>query len=96
MAKKRELSSGERAIIFNRRTSGETLASIAKDFGITPEGVRDICTRLKDREDAENLPRSGRPRKTSAQDDRRILIEIKKILRYPLNKSKKTYNWILV
>lgn len=51
---------------------------IAKDYGITAGGVRNVYNRLKTREDAENLPRTGRPRKTSKRDDRKILMEIQK------------------
>ena len=77
MPKVRELSAESRCQIFNRRTSGETLTSIARDFGISPEGVRNICKRLERRENAENLPRCGRPRSTSAKEDRQILREVK-------------------
>ena len=78
MPKSRELTAESRIMIFNRRQAGETLISIAKDYGMSPEGVRNICNRLKKRGDAENLPRTGRPRKTTIREDRPILKEVKK------------------
>lgn len=77
MVKKREMTASERATIYNRRKSGETLSSIGKDYDLSPEGVRNISKRLDARGSAENLPRSGRKRKTQSRDDRKILKEVK-------------------
>ena len=77
-AKRRELTSGERVVVFNLRNQGETLKSIAKKFGISIEGVRKIIKKLTDTKNAENEPGRGRKRKTSTVDERWIVIEAKK------------------
>ena len=78
MPKNRELTPPERADVYNRRKAGQSLISIAKVYSITAEGVRKIVKRLDQRENAENLPRCGRPRLTTAATDRRILAEVRK------------------
>lgn len=78
MVKIRELTPSERVAIYNRREGNEKLVDIAKDYSISPEGVRKIHKRLKERGNAENVKRSGRKRLTTARQDRQILIEVKK------------------
>lgn len=92
MVKKRELTPEERVIVYNRRKSGEKLKDIGNSFEITAEGVRDIVSRLGKRGEAENLPRSGWPRKTSATDDWKLLIEVKKIQKLLRSNFKKILN----
>ncbi|KAK2578444.1 hypothetical protein KPH14_001061 [Odynerus spinipes] len=72
MPKIRELTPSERSQIFNRRMRGDTLRKIAVDFNISAEGVRKLANRLERNGTAENLPKSGRPRKTTIRQDRII------------------------
>ena len=92
MVKKREMTVTERAIIYNRRKSGETLSSIAEDYDLSPEGVRDIFRRLEERGVAENMTRSGRKRKTQPRDDRQILKEVQKNCKVSAREIKDTLN----
>ncbi|CAK9829697.1 Transposable element Tc1 transposase [Anthophora retusa] len=78
MPKIRELTPAERSQIFNRRLKGETLRKIASDFNVSAECVRKVVNRLETNGTAENLPRSGRPRKTTVRQDRMILREVHK------------------
>jgi len=48
-------------------------AKIREELGIPRRTVSSFIQRLKTRENQENLPRPGRPRKTSKSDDRYLV-----------------------
>ncbi|KAK1120177.1 hypothetical protein K0M31_012548 [Melipona bicolor] len=74
MPKIRELTPAKRSQIFNRRLKGKTLRKIASDFNISAECVRKVVNRLETNDSAENLPRSGRPRKTTVRRQNRMIL----------------------
>lgn len=58
--------------------SGLSYAKISKKFEIPKTSVYDIVKRHESRGTVTNVESSGRPKKTSAADDRKIVIEAKK------------------
>ncbi|XP_076640676.1 uncharacterized protein LOC143352232 isoform X1 [Halictus rubicundus] len=78
MPKTRELQVFERIQIYTRRMDGKSLQQIAVEFGISEEGVRKICAKLKNTGKPENIITTGRKGKTSARQDRQIVKEGKK------------------
>uniref|UniRef100_T2MK53 Neuroblastoma-amplified sequence n=1 Tax=Hydra vulgaris TaxID=6087 RepID=T2MK53_HYDVU len=55
------------------KEEGKSLREVAKIFGLSVESVRMIVKQMNQQKMAENLIRSGRPRKTTARDDRLIV-----------------------
>ncbi|KAK9736930.1 hypothetical protein QE152_g11164 [Popillia japonica] len=55
---------------------GETYSSIVADYNITVPGVQKIINKIQQTRTVPNSRRTGRPRKTTARDDRRILLNI--------------------
>lgn len=78
MRKGRELTASESSQIFNRRIKVDTLGKIASDFNICAEGVRKIVNCLERNGTAENVPKSGRPRRATIRQDRTIIREVLK------------------
>jgi transposase len=74
MANREELTDYEKGQIEGRSHS-ETHTKIGKELDIPRRTVANFLQRLATRENKENLPRSGRPRKTSKSDDRYLAYE---------------------
>jgi len=55
------------------RSQSKTHTKIGKELNIPRRTVSNFLQRLAERENIENLPRSGRPRKTSKSDDRYLV-----------------------
>lgn len=66
-----------RQLCVEKRKDGETFASIGRQLGIGESTVRSIVAREAKNGNVVSLPRSGRPKKTSARVDRMLLVKIK-------------------
>ena len=60
----------ERAI--GMLNGGTSQIEVARQFGVTDRTIRYLQTRLRETGSSNDRPRSGRPRVTSAADDRYI------------------------
>ena len=56
---------------------GKSLQQIAREFGISNEGVGKMCQKLQETGKPENSARSARKRKTTARGDRLIAKQVK-------------------
>ena len=70
------LSPDDRRSIYNRHLNGQTMQSLANEYGITKSGVSYIIKRIKLYGSSENRPKNGRPRNTSRHTDLNILRKI--------------------
>jgi len=77
MPKTRELSVFERMQVYDMRKNGKTLRQIAEIYHISPEGVNKIIKRITTSGSPENTARTGRNRKTTTYEDRKILKEVR-------------------
>ena len=72
MAKLRELTNEERRQIVALRDEGIPVGRVAMRFRCCRQTVSRICRRHRNTGDANKLHRSGRPKKTTAREDRRL------------------------
>lgn len=78
MAKKTEIPTAIRSEIVEARVQGATFSILASKFKIGKETAREIVLKAKKTGSVENLPRSGRPKKTTTREDNTIVREVKK------------------
>ena len=57
--------------------AGVSANQIAKEFGLSYAGAKNICAKLKSSGDCHRMPCSGRKRKTSERTDRFIVRQSK-------------------
>ncbi len=65
-------------IIIKSHLKGKSYKTIADDLHMSESSVGKIVRRYKERGTIDNIKQSGRPRKTTPRDDRKIIIEAKK------------------
>ncbi|ODQ63792.1 hypothetical protein NADFUDRAFT_4375, partial [Nadsonia fulvescens var. elongata DSM 6958] len=70
---RRELTDSDKARIASLAATGVSYGQITAELNIPRSTVRDFLRRVNDRGHYENKPRSGRPRKTTAQIDDLII-----------------------
>jgi len=75
---------GQKAVIQDRRNSGQSSTEIAHGTGIRLSTITGFLSRVKKRGFDENLSRSGRPRKTTNREDRRVIRKALGQTRIPL------------
>ena len=73
MAERYHLNPGLRGEIVGMRKAGMSISSIARNVGVTRKTVRLWISREEERGNVDNLPRNGRPRKTTEAEDERIM-----------------------
>lgn len=73
MARNAQISLAKRSQIEILRKTGKSMMQIAKIVGVSKNGVATTLKRLDETKSNDDRKRSGRPRKTSAVDDRHIL-----------------------
>lgn len=72
---RRELSEFDKGRIVGLADCGKNLAEISKQLDIPRSTVRDFIKRSKERGHYENVPRPGRPRKTTEEIDK-LIVEV--------------------
>jgi transposase len=96
----KELSPYQRAIIIGRAQAGQKPSQIGKELNIPRDTVKYTLQKDPIRNEAQSIPRSGRPRKLSLRDERAILRILRKnpkitwrelLKESNLNVSKSTY-----
>lgn len=70
---RRRKSEGERWRIIGAHENGQSMASIAQHYGITKGEVSRLVNKHNQTGSVKDRARSGRPRKTDAREDRRII-----------------------
>lgn len=78
MARKAQISLTKRSQIEILRKAGKSMGQIAQIVGVSKNGVATTLKRLDETKSNNDRKRSGRPKKTSAADDRHILLLSKK------------------
>ncbi|XGW04344.1 hypothetical protein V3C99_015479, partial [Haemonchus contortus] len=73
MVKKAETSEATRKTIVDMKEAGMRGATIARILKIPARTVSSILARFRERNTVSNAPRTGRPRSTSARQDKRIV-----------------------
>ena len=66
------LSPEKRALIVGYRLSGKTVRDTALRFQVSKRTVSKLVKKFRDTDSVANLPRSGRPRKTTAAQDNEL------------------------
>ena len=74
---RKELSIEERNIIINNHKMGKSYSQIAVIIGKSKSTMQKIINRFKNEKRIENKPRSGRPLKLNATEERKIVALIK-------------------
>ena len=69
MAHQHEISLVDRGIILGQLRSGRRQTDIALNMGVSQSAVSRIKSKFANHNTVQNLPRSGRPRVTSARED---------------------------
>jgi len=70
---RKELTVEQKNVVINMHKEHFSQRKIANILGVTQACICKVLKRVKDRNDVENLPRSGRPSKTDTRGDRRIV-----------------------
>lgn len=78
MPKIKEISLDLRQLIVDDHKNGLSYNKIAKKYKKSKATIQTVIRKFKNHQTIENMPRTGRPRKTSLRDDNRIIKEIKK------------------
>ena len=73
MVKTKELLIKERELIVRLWKDGKSEREISKTLGYAKSTIHNTISRFETRKKHENLPRSGRPRKTTARIDKTIV-----------------------
>jgi transposase len=68
-----KLTEGQKAVIQDRHNAGQKLREIEHGTGIRRSTIKSFLARVKKRGSDEDLPRAGRPRKTTIRADRRVI-----------------------
>lgn len=76
--KTRELSIGEKEAIVKLREDGKSIRAIAKELSIASTTIWNVLKKKETTGVLSNRHRTGRPRKTTAADDRNIVRAVKK------------------
>src|ERR1700722_9224102 len=66
------LSEGDRGRAVGMREMGASFREIASKLGCSPSSVHAIMKKWGKKGDVKDLPKSGRPRKTTSREDRHI------------------------
>lgn len=74
MARKKQLSKEKRVAIITLRTEGQSVRKIGKTLKVSPSAVAKTIKRYKETGSHEDRPRKGRPRVTSAAEDKFIRV----------------------
>jgi len=74
----RALSESQKSIILHMRSNGLTLMNIANEMKLKYDQVRVLCKKFEAGESLERKKKSGRPRKTTDRDNRKIVLEVKR------------------
>ncbi|CAJ0927773.1 unnamed protein product [Ranitomeya imitator] len=72
MARKKQLSKEKRVAIITLRNEGQSLRKIVKTLKVSPSAVAKTIKRYKETGSHDDCPRKGRPRVTSASEDKFI------------------------
>ena len=70
MPKVRDLTEGERGIVWGQVEAGIRQRIIAQNMGISQSAVSKIATKYRNHNTLKNLPRSGSPPVTSPRENR--------------------------
>ncbi|CAJ0968019.1 unnamed protein product [Ranitomeya imitator] len=74
MARKKQLSKEKRVAIITLRNEGQSVRIIGKTLKVSPSAVAKTIKRYKETGSHEDRPREGRPRVTSASEDKFIRV----------------------
>ena len=74
MARTNQLTKEKRVAIITLRNEGQSVRKIAKTLNVSPSGVAKTIKRYKETGTHEDRPRKGRPRVTSASEDKFIRV----------------------
>ncbi|XP_073528959.1 uncharacterized protein [Phyllobates terribilis] len=74
MARKKQLSTEKRVAIITLRNEGQSVQKIGKTLKVSPRAVAKTIKRYKETGSHEDRPRKGRPRVTSASEDKFIRV----------------------
>uniref|UniRef100_A0A3B4CHW9 Transposase Tc1-like domain-containing protein n=1 Tax=Pygocentrus nattereri TaxID=42514 RepID=A0A3B4CHW9_PYGNA len=74
MARKKQLSKEKRVAIITLRNEGQSVQKIGKTLKVSPSAVAKTIKRYKETGSHEDHPRKGRPRVTSAAEDKFIRV----------------------
>ncbi|KAF0026156.1 hypothetical protein F2P81_020893 [Scophthalmus maximus] len=74
MARKKQLSKEKRVAIITLRNEGQSVRKIGKTLKVSPSAVAKTIKRYKETGSHEDRPRKGRPRVTSAAEDKFIRV----------------------
>ena len=72
---KPNLTPEERARIIGKAEAGCSTKELGEEFGVTPQCIRNTLRRWASYATIKDLPRSGRPKKTTPRDVRRLVIQ---------------------
>ena len=87
-----ELTVEEKNIVLKLLSEDFTHADVGKYVGVSRACITRFLSRYRSRKTVENLPRTGRPPKTSLRDDRHILRVVKSNRRQSLREITNTVN----
>ena len=74
----KEITDEVKAIILGHKNKGGKVREITEQVNIPKSTVQDIITRFRERGTHSTASRTGRPRKTTPADDRKIIREVLK------------------
>ena len=74
MARKKQLSKEKRVAIITLRNEGQSVRKIGKTLKVSPSAVTKTIKRYKETGSHADRPRKGRPRVTSAAEDKFIRV----------------------
>ena len=88
----KEMTTEQKEIVLQMSNAGFSSYKIQDVTGIQARTVQKFLKRVRERGSVENLPRSGRKRKTTIRDDRCLLRSIKKNRRQTLKDATNRFN----
>ena len=83
MSRKKQLSKEKRVAIITLRNEGQSVRKIGKTLKVSPSAVAKTIKRYKETGSHEDRPRKGRPRVTSAAEDKFIRVTSLRNRRFP-------------